>query len=125
MTQNDLAKHYTTARLQGRLSGNEVSFSENKVFTEEDIEAAFNAGRESVMENIPRLLFKETREGLIADNGIFEFIYHIYKSASVDEPRYAFATTYETPIQWYDTLEEAMGAANEDYKKRIKQALGL
>lgn len=86
---------------------------------------AFKAGRESVVENIPRLLFKESQEGLIADNGIFEFIYHIYKSASVDEPRYAFATTYETPIQWYDTLEEAMDAANEDYKKRIKQALGL
>lgn len=120
----NLAKHYSTARLQGRLSGNEVYFSENKVFTEEDIEAAFNAGRESVVENIPRLLFRETREGLITDNGIFEFIYHIYISASVDEPRYAFATTYETPIQWYDTLEEAMDAANEDYKKRIKQALG-
>ena len=86
---------------------------------------AFNAGRKSVVENIPRLLFKESQEGLIADNGIFEFIYHIYKSASVDEPRYAFATTYETPIQWYDTLEEAMDASNEDYKKRIKQALGL
>lgn len=86
---------------------------------------AYEIGRESVVENIPRLLFKETREGLIADNGVFEFIYHIYKSASVDEPRYAFATTYETPIQWYDTLEEAMDAANEDYKKRIKQVLGL
>lgn len=86
---------------------------------------AYEVGRESVVENIPRLLFKESQEGLIADNGIFEFIYHIYKSASVDEPRYAFATTYETPIQWYDTLEEAMDAANEDYKKRIKQALGL
>lgn len=125
MEKKDLAKEYAAARLQGRLSGNEISFSESKVFTEEDIEAAFNAGRESVVENIPRLLFKETREGLIADNGIFEFIYHIYKSASVDEPRYAFATTYETPIQWYDTLEEAMDATNEDYKKRIKQALGL
>lgn len=78
-----------------------------------------------MLESLPKLLFKETREGLIADNGVFEFIYHIYKSASVDEPRYAFATTYETPIQWYDTLEEAMDAANEDYKKRIKQALGL
>lgn len=86
---------------------------------------AFEAGRKSVVENIPNLLFKETREGLIAANGIFEFIYHIYKSASVDEPRYAFATTYETTTQWYDTLEEAMNAANEDYKKRIKQALGL
>lgn len=95
------------------------------LFQENDLKAAFNAGRESVEENIPKLLFKETREGLIADNGVFEFIYHIYKSASVDEPRYAFATTYETPIQWYDTLEEAMDAANEDYKKRIKQALGL
>lgn len=125
MKQKDLAQEYAAARLQGRLSGNEVSFSGKKVFTEEDLEAAFNAGRESVVENILRLLFKETREGLIADNGIFEFIYHIYKSASVDEPRYAFATTYETPIQWYDTLEEAMDAANEDYKKRIKQALGL
>jgi len=86
---------------------------------------AFNAGRESVAENIPRLLFKETREGLIADNGIFEFTYHIYKSASTDEPRYAFAISYETPVQWYDTIEEAMDIANKDYKKRLKQALGL
>lgn len=125
MTQKDLAEEYAKERLQGRLSGNEISFSENRVFTENDIKAAFNAGRESVVENIPRLLFKETREGLIADNGVFEFIYHIYRSASVDEPRYAFATTYETPIQWYDTLEEAIDAANEDYKERIKQALGL
>ena len=94
-------------------------------FTLDDIKDAFNAGRESVVESIPRLLFKESKEGLIADNGIFEFIYHIYKSASVDEPRYAFATTYETPTQWYDTLEEAMDAANDDYRERIKQALGL
>lgn len=61
----------------------------------------------------------------MADNGLLGLIYHIYKSASIDEPRYTFATTYETPIQWYDTLEEAMDAANEDYKKRIKQALGV
>ena len=110
------------ARINGE---NDLIFEDNRCFTFDDIKAAFNAGRESVVENMPRLLFKETREGLIADNGIFEFIYHIYKSASVDEPRYAFATTYETPIQWYDTLEEAMDAANEDYKKRIKQALKL
>ena len=125
MEKKNLAKEYAFARLQGRLNANEISFSENRIFTEEDIQTAFNAGRKSVVENIPKLLFKETREGLIADNGIFEFIYHIYKSASVDEPRYAFATSYETPIQWYNTLEEAMNAANEDYKSRIKQTLGL
>lgn len=55
MEKKDLAKEYATARLQGRLSGNEISFSESKVFTEEDIEAAFNAGRESVVESLPEL----------------------------------------------------------------------
>lgn len=50
MKKEDLAKEYATARLQGRRSGNEVSFSENKVFTEEDIEAAFNAGRDDFTE---------------------------------------------------------------------------
>ena len=121
----DLAEEYALKEYAGVNGESDPIFVDNKCFIFDDIKAAFNAGRESVMENMPGLLFKETREGLIADNGMFEFIYHIYKSASVDEPRYAFATTYETPIQWYDTLEEAMDAANEDYKQRIKQALRL
>ena len=124
MNKENLAEQYSIKEYE-RLNDSDPISEDNLCFSIIDIEAAFNAGRESVVENIPNLLFKETREGLIADNGIFEFIYHIYKSASVDEPRYAFATTYETPIQWYDTLEEAMDAANKDYKKRIKQALGL
>ena len=121
----DLAEAYLAKAKENAIYFKDVNFPNMTLYQENDIKAAFNAGRESVVENIPRLLFKESREGLIADNGIFEFIYHIYKSASVDEPRYAFAITYETPIQWYNTLEEAMDAANEDYKKRIKQALGL
>ena len=124
MGNKDLTKEYAKKAYYEKLNKEHVIWRD-KVFNACDISKAFNAGRESVVENIPRLLFKETREGLIADNGIFEFIYHIYKSASVDEPRYSFATTYEIPIQWYDTLEEAMDEANEDYKKRIKQALGL
>lgn len=121
----DLAEEYAEKEYH-RVNGDDAPcFTDEPCFNFDDIRYAFNAGRESVMENMPGLLFKETREGLIADNGMFEFIYHIYKSASVDEPRYAFATTYETPIQWYDTLEEAMDAANEDYKQRIKQALRL
>lgn len=123
--QKDLAEEYLTRVKENAIYFKDGNFPNMPLFQGNDIMAAFNAGRESVVENIPNLLFKETREGLIADNGVFEFIYHIYKSASVDEPRYAFATTYETPIQWYDTLEEAKQAANEDYKKRIKQALGL
>ena len=120
----NLAEEYLKRKIK-KEPFNSLTIDFNFAFSANDIEEAFNAGRESVVENVPRLLFKESQEGLIADNGIFEFIYHIYKSASVDEPRYAFATTYETPIQWYNTLEETMEAANEDYKKRIKQALGL
>ena len=63
----DLAKEYATARLQGRLSGNEVSFSENKIFTEEDIETAFNAGRDSVVENISELEWVECVGGYVAE----------------------------------------------------------
>lgn len=125
MTQKDLADEYAEKEYH-RVNGDDAPcFTDEPCFNFDDIRYAFNAGRDSVVENMPRLLFKESRGGLIADNGIFEFIYHIYKSASVDEPRYAFATSYEIPIQWYDTLEEAMDAANEDYKQRIKQVLGL
>ena len=124
--KKDLTEEYLTKAKENAIYFKDGNFPNMLLFQEKDIKDAFNAGRESVVENIiPRLLFKESQEGLIADNGIFEFIYHIYKSASVDEPRYAFATTYETPIQWYGTLEETIDAANEDYKKRIKQALGL
>ena len=69
MKQKDLAQEYALARLQGRLSGNEVSFSENKVFTEEDIGSAFNAGRESVVDDIPDLKW---REDICRDKYFFE-----------------------------------------------------
>ena len=74
MTQKDLALVYALKEY-GRVNGKGGLIIEDKrCFTLDDIKAAFNAGRESVVENMPRLLFKETREGLIADNGIFEFI---------------------------------------------------
>ena len=78
MKQKDLAKEYATARLQGRLSGNEMSFSENKIFTEEDIETAFNAGRESVVENMPELKWKRVYiDGLYLATTIFNWFYRI------------------------------------------------
>lgn len=59
MKKKDLAQEYATARLQGRLSGNEVSFSDNKIFTEEDIEDAFNAGQQSIIDNLSKLEWEE------------------------------------------------------------------
>ena len=120
----DLAKEYAFARLQGRLSGNEMSFSENKIFTEEDIEAAFNAGRNSIVENIPELEFTQIpKRGIIAENTIFGESYHLCMKAATG--KWSFYMGYETPVEWYDTSEEAIDAANEHYKKQIKQALGI
>lgn len=122
MTQKDLAKEYATAILQGRLSGNEVSFSDNKVFTEEDIEEAFNAGRESVVGNMPDLRWRKVcylgREFIAA---------------------YPYGCRYEIEFAGMEfelfcnrqfvtrstSLSHAKQAADEHYKERIKQALGL
>lgn len=123
MKHKDLAKEYATARLQGRLSGNEVSFSENKVFTEDDIKAAFNAGRESVLENMPELVWNCFCEGLK------EF----YASCPIG---WCYKVSYKVNefvlfcndcfLGRFLSFEEAKQAANEHYKKqRIKQALGL
>ncbi len=111
-------------RLQGRLSGNEVSFSENKIFTEEDIKYAFNAGRESVVENMPDLEFNQNSKGdIVADNTIFSESYHLCAIATTG--KWSFYMGYDTPVEWYDTAEEAMDAANNDYRERVKQTLGL
>lgn len=118
----NLAKHYSTARLQGRLSGNEVSFSENKVFTEEDIEAAFNAGRESVVENIPEL---EWREEICRDKSFLEaYALGAYYLIRLKGPEFYVSCNYRC-FASYTSLTAAKQAANDDYKKRIKQALGL
>ena len=125
MKQKDLSLAYALkeyARVNGE---NAPIIEDNKSFTFDDIKAAFNAGRESVFDSFPKLLFKELQEGLVAEAHLLNEYYHVYKSASVEEPRYTFAFEYEKPSQWYDTLEEAMDAANEDYKKRIKEALGI
>ena len=118
----DLAKHYTTARLQGRLSGNEVSFSENKVFTEEDIEAAFNAGRESVVENMPEL---EWREIICRDKYFLEaYALGAYYLIRLRDSEFHVAYNYRH-FTSCTSLTAAKQAAKEHYKELIKQALGL
>ncbi|WP_455093519.1 hypothetical protein [Prevotella histicola] len=130
MTQKDLAEEYANERLQGRLSGNEISFSDNIVFTEDDIKAAFNAGRESVVENIPELEWKDEDRRGDEENYIEESYsltpfgdYSILKwYAPTDITIYFNGEHFKSNIM---SVQQAKQAANEDYKQRIKQALGL
>ena len=121
MNKKDLAEEYANERLQGRLSGNEISFSDNIVFTEDDIKAAFNAGRESVLESMPELKWK---------NLSYEEEY--YSSYSLGWSYRIMQRVNEFALFCNDCflgrflfIEQAKQSANEHYKKQIKQALGL
>ncbi|WP_314959410.1 hypothetical protein [Prevotella pallens] len=121
MKQKNLAEEYATARLQGRLSGNEVSFSGNKVFTEEDIEDAFNAGRDSMVESLPKLKWRRVhKDGPYLAITVFDRFYRI---EFVYNEFHLFCNSYF--ISCYISLSDAKQAAKEHYKKQIKQALGL
>lgn len=122
MKQKDLAEVYVTARLHGRLNGNEVSFSENKIFTEEDIKAAFNAGRESVVESMPELEWVETTYNL---EDYFLSHNNGWNYRIVFRNRVFFVHLNSNYMGEYLKLSWAKQAANEDYKQRIKHALGL
>lgn len=107
------------ARVNG---GGGPIIEDNRCFTFDDIKAAFNAGRERVFNDFPKLLYNEDGDNSLAVD-IFNNVCLIIKLKG--DSRYKFVVAYKESTQLYDTLEEAKQAANEDYKKRIKQALGL
>lgn len=129
MGNKDLAKHYSIARLQGRLSGNEVSFSENKVFTEEDIEAAFNAGRESVVEKASELEWEDI--GVYGEKAMYVNVCRAHKPLEeylIQEwfyPKNIELHCNDFTKNGFKNIEEAKAYAKEAYKRRINQALGL
>lgn len=120
MEQNDLAKEYAKNLYHERADGDFKSTAD--VFDSHDIEDAFNAGRESVVDNIPDLEWKES----LSDGetywlakpmgGIYmvSFVQHEYKVF--------YCYNY---IACAISLSSAKQMAHEDYKQRIKQALGL
>ena len=120
MKQKDLAEEYLDRKIKQEpfkslTKGFEYAFSVD------DIKAAFNAGRDSVVENIPKLKWvKVFEDGVcvaISSFGVsyrIEFAYNEF---------HLFCNSYF--IRCYISLSDAKQAANEDYKKRIKQALKL
>lgn len=122
MKQKDLAEEYLDSKIKQEpfkslTKGFECAFSA------EDIKAAFNAGRESVVENMPGLVWNCFCEGLK------EF----YASCPIG---WCYKVSYKVNefvlfcndcfLGRFLSFEEAKQAANEHYKKqRIKQALGL
>ena len=92
----------------------------DRCFTLDDIKAAFNAGRDSVLENMPELEWKIFPTEEYYSTSLLGWSYRIMLSFN------EFALFCNSHyLMSFLSVEEAKLAANEDYKKRIKQALGL
>ena len=125
----DLAKEYALARLQGRRSENEISFSENRIFTEEDIKDTFNAGRKSVVEKASELEWEDI--GIYGEQARYVNVCRAHKPLEEFLIREWFCPKgielhgNDFTKKGFKTIEEAKEYAKEAYKRRIKQSLGL
>lgn len=119
--KKDLSLAYTLkeyARVNGE---SDLIFEDNRCFTFDDIKAAFNAGRESVVENISELEWKDNDITIEEEFALCPV--GRYEVARCDELFEIWCNFFF--LGYRPSLSEAKQAANEDYKKRIKQALGL
>ena len=117
----DLAGAYLAKAKENAIYFKDGNFPNMPLYQENDIKAAFNAGRESVVENMPEL---EWREKICRDEYFLEaYALGAYYLINI---KYEFnvACNYRH-IASYTSLTAAKQAAKEHYKELIKQALGL
>lgn len=121
MEKKDLSLAYALkeyARVNGE---SDPIFEDNRCFTFDDIKAAFNAGRESVVESLPELKWK-CEYPYTADEARTPItIFHIFHN----DDGFHLAGYGLGLSKMFGTLDDAKRFANEEYKNRIKQVLGL
>lgn len=122
MKQKNLAKEYLTKAKENAIYFKDGKFPNMPLYQGNDIEAAFNAGRESVVENMPELkwgqvhyLGKETLNAYTLGASFkIEFSgmgFNVYCN-------YHFVTSTLS-------ISFAKQAADNHYRRMVKQALGL
>lgn len=119
--KKDLAEKYLTKAQENAIYFKDINFFNGPLYQENDIKAAFNAGRESVVENMPKLkwakVFEDGECVAISSFGVSYRIEFAYNKFNL------FCNSIY--INCYVSLLIAKQAANENYKQRIKKALGL
>lgn len=132
MEKKDLAEDYLVKAKENAIYFKGGKFPNMPLFQESDIKAAFNAGRESVVKDMPEL---EWIDGL---NIVDEFEEVFCEECITTTPfgeysiRYFYySKTYvlffadEKVSNDFKLLNDIKLFAEKDYKTRIKQALGL
>ena len=119
MEKKDLAEEYLIKAKESAIYFKDGSFPNMPLYQENDIKAAFNAGRESVVEDASELEWK----------GYAPFIHAATPIGRYNIDNFGIwllrFNGVEIPLPTGSSLEAAKQAANEDYKERIKQALEL
>ena len=117
----DLVEEYLAKVKENAIRFKDGKFPNMPLYQENDIKAAFNAGRESCIENMPELKWKRFhKDGPYLAATVFDWFYRI---EFIYNKFHLFCNSYF--ISCYLSLSEAKQAANEHYKKQIKQVLGL
>lgn len=129
MKQKDLAKEYAHKAFLKRNRINPMSIHD-LCFSVADIESAFNAGSESVIENASKLEWEEI--GLYGDCGIcFDVCKADKPLANFSIRKWSTSKDIEllnndfTVRGGFKSIEEAKSYAIKVYEERIKQVLGL
>lgn len=121
MNKKDLAEEYAIKAKENAIYFKNGNFPNMPLYQGGDLKAAFNAGRESVVENMPELEWVKFIDGeLYTAISSFGDSYRI--EFSYNEFNLFCNSVY---IGCYISFSAAEQAANENCKKRIKQALGL
>ena len=121
MNKKDLAEEYTHKAFLKRNRSNPMSIHD-LCFSVTDIKAAFNAGRDSVVENMPDLRWRKVcylgREFIMA----YPYgCHYVIEFVGMEFELFCNRQFVTRSI----SLSHAKQAANKHYKKQIKQALGL
>lgn len=126
MTQKDLAEEYLAKAKENAIYFKDGKFPNMPLYQEKDIKAAFNAGRDSVVESAMESIPEFKWRGLHHPDRDFVAAYPCDCRYLIEFTRRGHLLFYNRQfIANFASFSQAQQAANEDYKKRIKQALGL
>ena len=122
MNKKDLAEEYLTKAKENAIYFKNGNFPNMPLYQEGDLKAAFNAGQESVVENMSKLNWETLKDGELKAPTPFGCY-------TIDKNKYGFDDyIISSPNGETKTTlgkQSAVQEANNDYKQRIKQALGL
>ena len=122
MKQKDLAEEYLTKAKENAIRFKDGNFPNMPLYQENDIKAAFNAGRESVVGNMPDLRWRKVC--YLGREFIAAYPYGCRYAIEFVGMEFELFCNHQF-VTRSTSISHAKQAANEHYKEQIKQVLGL